>query len=225
VTRHALVVADGDVAERRTLDARWAGWADGVDLVVAADAGALRAEALGFRPDLVVGDADSLTEADVARFRATGIDIELASTDKDESDTELAVRAALSRGAQRLTIVGALGGRRFDHALANVSLLALPELATVPTVLLDASSRISLLRSRPASSGEARLDLRGPAGEIVTLLPWGGDVRVVTTTGLRYPLDDETLRVGPSRGLSNVRVGGDASVTIADGALLVIQVA
>src|SRR6187200_927580 len=104
---HTLVVADGDVAPRDRLDAAWPGWADGVEQVVAADGGLLRAWKLGFPPTLLVGDLDSLEQADIAAAADSGIEIVRAETDKDESDAELAALEAVRRGASRLTIVGA----------------------------------------------------------------------------------------------------------------------
>jgi thiamine pyrophosphokinase len=189
--------------------------------VVAADGGASRALDLGCRPDVVVGDGDSLGEAGLARLRAAGIALELAPVAKDESDTELAVLAAVRRGAERLTLLGALGGPRLDHALANVWLLAHPALAGVHVVILDGRTRVRLLTAGPA--GPAVAVIAGRPGDLVTLLPFGEDALGVTTSGLAYPLDCELLRVGPARGLSNVRTGPDACVSLRSGRLLVVE--
>ena len=149
----ALILADGDAPTRARLDTAWPDWADGIDLVIAADGGARHADDLGVVIDLWVGDGDSLGEAGLTALAATGVPIELSRPDKDETDTELAVRAALARGADRLVIVGALGGPRVDHALANVGLLALAELAGRPAVILEARSRISLVRAHRRARG------------------------------------------------------------------------
>jgi len=93
--KRALVVADGDVPGRAALDAAWPGWDAGVSLIVAADGGWDKAVSLGLRPDLLVGDADSLPEARFAALAAEGVPIERSPTDKDESDAELALLAAL----------------------------------------------------------------------------------------------------------------------------------
>ncbi len=58
----------------------------------------------------------------------------------------------------------------------------------------------------------------------MSLLPIGGDAHGITTDGFRYPLRDERLRTGPARGLSNVRTAPDASVTLREGRLLVVEV-
>ena len=218
---HALVVADGDVPSRAALDDAWPGWDDGVLLMVAADGGAVRAAAMGLIPAVVVGDLDSLDAAEVARLEATGIPIERTSVDKDESDAELAVLAAIARGAGRITVLGAFGGPRLDHALANVWLLSHPALRALDACLLDARVRIRLL---DATAGPVHATLAGRIGDLVTLLPFAGAASDITTAALRYPLAGETLEPGPARGLSNVRLEAVATVELRGGRLLVVEV-
>src|SRR6478736_3688568 len=217
----ALILVDGDAPTRARLDTAWPDWADGIDLVIAADGGARHAGDLGVVIDLWVGDGDSLGDAGLTALAATGVPIELSRPDKDETDTELAVRAALERGADALVIVGALGGPRVDHALANVSLLALADLAGRPAVILEMRSRISLMRA-PGPAGTVRTSLRGAPGDLVSLLPQGGDVDGVTTDGLTFPLSDEPLALGSTRGVSNVIGRRGATVAVRRGLLLVI---
>lgn len=221
---HALVLADGHVAPRAALDGAWPGWSDGIGLVVAADGGVRHAATLGVGIDRWVGDGDSVAADDLEHLARLGVSIERADPDKDESDTELAVVTALAAGATRLTIVGALGGARIDHAFANVALLALDALRGLDVRLVAADARIRLLRA-PGDGGRAvTVDLEGRIGDVVSLLPWGARVDGVTTAGLRYPLRDEALLAGPARGLSNVRVAAVARVTIRLGALVVVEV-
>lgn len=217
---HAILVGDGDVPARAALDAAWPGWDADAGLVVAADGGATRALAAGLLPDLVVGDADSLGPAGLEAVREAGIPVELAAVAKDESDLELAVLAAVARGATRLTILGALGGPRFDHALANAWLLAHPALVGQATVLLDAAIRVRLL---DASVSPASAVLRGRLGDLVSLFPFGADAAGVVTAGLSFPLRDEPLWFGPARGLSNVRADPEARVSLRAGRLLIVE--
>lgn len=220
---HILVVADGDVSAREELDAAWPGWADGASAVVAADGGFARSAALGLRPDVLVGDLDSLAPDGVAEAEASGARIVRRPTDKDESDAELALLEAVEMGATRITVLGAFGGPRLDHALANLWLLAHPALAPIDLVLLDAGARARLLTA-PGRAGEpVTQPLPGRLGAIVSLLPFGGDAGGVTTHGLRYPLRDEPLRIGPARGLSNVRVAQHAAVDLRQGRLLIVE--
>ena len=214
--RHALILADGSVPEPALLDLTWPGWSDGVDTLIAADGGARHAAALGRSIDLWVGDGDSLGAEGVARLVAAGVPVRRSPVDKDESDTELALLAALDGGAARVTILGALGGERVDHGLANIWLLGHPRLAGRDVRLLDATVRIRLV-------GPGRADLGGRVGDLISLFPFGGDALGLATEGLRYPLRDEALPSGPSRGLSNVRDAGDASLTVRSGRILVAE--
>lgn len=221
----ALVVADGDVPSRAALDASWPGWSDDVDLVVAADGGAVGAANVGFRVDLLVGDMDSIAPERLAEFRTSGVEVRTVPAEKDESDTELALVAALERGARSVTVLGAFGGPRLDHALANVGLLAMPSLAGVAVDLLDARTRVSAIVAPDEAGRSVERRLAGRVGDLVSLLPLGGDVEGIATTGLRYQLSGETLRAGPARGLSNVRTAAEAGVSVGRGFLVVVETA
>jgi thiamine pyrophosphokinase len=213
----ALVLADGEPVTKRGLDAAWPGWDHKARIVVAADGGARLADPLALRIDHWVGDGDSLGRDELDELRAAGVPIELVAADKDESDTELAVLAAVTRGATDVTILGGLGGPRLDHALANVALLGHPALQGKTARILADRSRVTLL------TGPATLELKGRIGDLVSLLPLGGDADGVTTDGLRFPLRDEQLKAGPARGLSNVRLTQVSRVRVVRGRLLVVE--
>jgi thiamine pyrophosphokinase len=219
----AIILADGDVAGRDQLDAAWPGWAEPGAIVIAADGGARHAAALGLAIDAWVGDGDSLGDDGIAELAVAGIPIERAPAEKDETDTELAVLAALRRGADTLAIVGALGGPRLDHALANLGLLALPDLAAHPTTVIAADARVRLVRAPDADGRVVSVALAGRVGDLVSLVPVGSDAIGLTTDGLHYPLRDETLHVGRTRGLSNVRIAPTASISLRRGWVLVVE--
>ena len=222
--RHALILADGDPPDAAALAASWPGWSEGIDLIIAADGGVRNAAGLGLGPvDLWVGDGDSLSAADREGLHGAGTPMELAAEGKDESDTELAVLAAVDRGARRLTVLSPFGGRRLDHAFANALLLGHPRLADLSVVLLAPTARVRLVRAPGPDGGPVTLTLDGRRGDLVSLLPFAGPAGGVTTNGLEYPLADEPLEVGPARGLSNVRLETTASVSLRNGSLLVVE--
>ncbi|MFL5680887.1 MAG: thiamine diphosphokinase [Chloroflexota bacterium] len=212
-----LVLADGERPTRRGLDEAWPGWDAAIDVVIAADGGAALASELGVHIDAWVGDGDSIDATLLDELRRSGTPVTLAPADKDESDTELALRAAVDRGATDITILGGLGGLRLDHALANVLLSTAAAFGDCAVRLIDDRTRVSLLR------GPVRLQLDGRAGDTVSLLPLGARVDAVTTTGLRYALSNEALEPGPARGLSNVRVAATAVVEARSGLLLIVE--
>lgn len=214
----AIVLADGEAVTRAGLEAAWPGWDRDVELVIAADGGARLADPLGISIDQWVGDGDSIEPAVEERLRVLGVPMRRAPQAKDESDTELALLAALDGGASDVTIIGALGGPRFDHAVANVGLLSHPRLAVGEARLLGPTTRVTLL------TGPDSREFAGRPGDIVSLLPFGADVEGVTTEGLVYPLRGEALGAGPARGLSNARTGDLARVHVGSGRLLVIEI-
>ncbi|CAN5478977.1 thiamine diphosphokinase [soil metagenome] len=220
---HILILADGDAPARAGLDTVWPGWDDAIAMVIAADGGARHADRLGVALDRWVGDGDSIDPDELERLQRAGIAADRSPEEKDESDTELAINEAIGLGATRLTIVGALGGPRLDHALANLGLLLLPGLTKIDVRVLDATARIRLLSATDTDGARPECSLPGRIGDMVSLLPVGADAVGVSTRGLRYPLADETLRVGRTRGLSNVREQLVAEVTLRGGRLLVVE--
>lgn len=206
-----VVVAAGDLArgDERLLD--------GAGLVVAADGGATALDRVGRRPDRLVGDLDSVAPELVERLVAAGTVLERHPVDKDASDTELAVSAALAAGAGEVVILGAAGGARLDHELATLLLLADPAHAGHDLRIVRGGTAVR------AVHGGGRLRLEGAVGDLVTLLAVGGDAVGVTATGVRWPLERETLALGRSRGLSNEIAAADASVGLERGALLVVE--
>jgi thiamine pyrophosphokinase len=217
----AIIVADGDVpSDEAQLRDVIAPDEDGPPLVIAADGGARKAAALGLAARLVIGDGDSLGPAEVADLRARGTEVMLFPAEKDESDTELAMREAIAAGARRIVILGAFGGARLDHSLANVALLALPEVEGRDVSLTDGAATVRLIGH---ADGPGELRLAGAPGDLVSLFPLDPTVEGIVTAGLRYPLHDEPLRLGPSRGLSNRLVETEAHVTTRRGRLLVVH--
>ncbi len=181
--------------------------------VIAADSGLAIAIALGLRVELVVGDLDSVDPDALEDARARGTAVEQHPVDKNATDVELALDAAVRLGARRIVVVGGLGGR-LDHLLGNVLVLASPRFAGVEIELLSGPLRVLVIRER------ARID--AAPGTLVSLLPVGGPARRVRTTGLRYPLADEDLEPGTTRGVSNVVTDSPATVELEAGTLLAV---
>jgi thiamine pyrophosphokinase len=192
----------------------------GAELVVAADGGALCALRLKLRPDVAVGDGDSLQAGTIEELARSNIPFVRVPADKDQSDLELAVREAIERGATELVILAALDGDRVEHSVANLLLLALPELVSLDARLVDERSTVRLLTADGHSS---QVELRGRERDFVSLFPWAGPAEGVTTQGLRFPLHDAALPPGPSRGLSNELVGDSATVRLRNGRLLIVH--
>jgi thiamine pyrophosphokinase len=205
----ALVFAGGEAPPEHRLE-----HLDRSAFVIAADSGLDHALALGFTAAVVVGDLDSVDPTALARARADGADVEPHPAEKDETDLELALRRAVALGRRRVTVVGG-GGGRHDHLLANALVLAHDDYADLELDALVGTARLAVIRSRAA--------LRGTPGSFVSLLPVGGTARGIRTEGLRYPLLDEELAPGTTRGVSNEFLDPVATVSLADGVLLAVQ--
>lgn len=187
------------------------------DLVIAADGGGRRLLGLGIAPHYLVGDLDSLPLETVARLVSAGCQLQRHPADKDATDTELAIALALDRGATHIDLVGATGGARLDHSLANVLLLAADWPASVRLRLVEPTATALVVRA-----GQS-VDVPGAVGDIVALLPLASPASGITTRGLRYALAGEDLAFGRARGVSNVMTAPVASISLAAGILLVIH--
>ena len=212
-------MADGSLSAANP-DASWLATSDGSrPLVIAADGGANNARRLGLRPDLIIGDLDSLPADAVAQYRRDGVEVTAHPAEKDASDTELAVAEALRRGADEVVILAALGGERPEHTLANILLLSLPQLAGRAALLVDGPSSVRVL----GVAGAQQLTIHGSPTDFVSLLPLTETVTGVTTGGLRYALNGALLGQGSSRGLSNEMTASAATVAVSGGRLAVIH--
>src|SRR3989440_10576685 len=208
---HVVIFAGGTLRPGKAVQAAIAS----ADLVIAADSGAASALHHGCRPAISVGDFASLDPLTAQQLQEQGSRVVPVHAEKDETDTELAIQTAIDQGATSITILGWLGGERFDHTMANILLLAGFE--TVPIRLVDGPSICWLLR------GPGRTSIEGQVDDLLSLLPLTGDATCVSTQGLYYPLHSETLRFGKPRGVSNVLTEEHAEVSLEGGLLLIIR--
>jgi len=184
-------------------------------VLIGADSGALFLIEQGYRPDIAIGDFDSVTAEELERIKDnSGKTIQCDPIDKNFTDTEMAFRLALDMKPTNIVLLGALG-TRFDHSLANVHLLALADENGVAASIADATNRISLI------SQDAYVDrLEHPQ---VSLLPLSHAVTGITLEGFQYSLGDATLTIGQSLGISNVLLQERGMIRLKQGRLLVIQ--
>lgn len=204
----ALIVLGGD-APGRALLSRCMGESD---LTIAADRGLEALDAAGLAPDLLVGDMDSVDPAVLARYEGRVPERRLCAV-KDDTDGVDALDLAVARGAEEITLLGALGGR-LDHALANLMLLVRAHRRGAWAQILTERDRIVRV--------DGRLSLSGAVGDTVSLLPLG-EARGVTLEGFFYPLQDATLTSDYPLGVSNVVTGDPARVRVTQGDLLLFH--
>lgn len=182
--------------------------------IIAADSGYEHAISSGHQPHLLVGDMDSISATHLADARVLGIDIEEHPSDKDLTDTEIAIAAAATRGATAITIVAG-GGDRFDHVIGLLHSLASFSSRALTTVFIG-TARISFATPDDVHT------INTAVNDTVSLIPLGGDV-VVSTTGLQWDLTNETLHAFASRGVSNRATHTTITVHATAGTLAIIQ--
>lgn len=175
-------------------------------LIIAADAGFLQLRKRGYRPDLVVGDFDSLGEL------PEGEQLIRHSPEKDDTDMFLAAREALARGVRNLVIYGGLGGRP-DHEYANLQLLAFLATYGARGFLVGRGWVWTAIQS-------TGLDFDAAQRGTISVFAHGGAAEGVTLTGLRYPLENYRLTCELPLGVSNEFTGRSARVSVRDGLLL-----
>jgi len=208
---HIVIFAGGTIRPGKAVDKAVAQ----AERIIAADSGAVAALGHGHIPAGVVGDLDSLDAIVQQQLRAAGSEFIQAPVEKNETDTELAVQIAIGQGATEITLLGALGGERFDHTMANVFLLA--DYETVPIRIVNGPSTCWLLR------GPGQTAITGCVGDLLSLLPLTSEASGVRTENLYYPLHGEILHFGKPRGVSNVLTHEHAAVSLEKGMLLIIH--
>lgn len=212
---HAIVIANGapsDLPGAGELPATDV--VPTADVVIAADGGAANARRLGLWPTVVIGDMDSIDAGLRTELENAGTEFVRHPVKKDATDLELALRHAVRAEADRITLVGAFGGRT-DQTLANVFLLTADFLAGVRIHLVGAAWEAWVVRDGVTFAGEV--------GDVVSLIPLSPRVTRVTTEGLYWPLDGADMVFASTLGISNQMLADNAGVEIADGILLVVH--
>lgn len=203
--KSAILFANGQVTEREIAIAK----ENRFDLVVAADGGISNAERFGFVPDTVVGDFDSLPPDSQKRFPDTRF-VHLPS--QEQCDLEKALIFCEKEGITAVTLLGATGNR-LDHTLGNLSLFTRYD-GDLALRILTPEAEVFIVREHK--------ELEGVPGQGVSLVPMG-KARLVTTTGLKYPLSGETLAFGQREGTSNEFSSNHCTVSLTGGLLFLFR--
>lgn len=177
------------------------------DLVIAADRGWDNALANGFRPDLLVGDMDSIAAV------PDGVEVLRVPAVKDDTDTQLAIECAIERGAERITLAGQLSGRA-DHTLSALFMLENLHRRRIAAELVDERNRV-----RVAQNESIELPKRGY--RYFGVLSLGATT--FTARGCRYEVDNVTLRRSEPYAVSNEITGECAHLTFNGDPVFVVE--
>lgn len=180
------------------------------DYLIAADGGYDYVKQMQMIPNLVIGDMDSVAEETFQKE----VPVMKLPTEKDDTDMLAAIKEGLAAGCKEFVIYGALGGERIDHSFANIQCLLYLHHHGAKGVLYGVHDRIELLcnekRIYPAS-------MRG----IFSAFAFGGDAKGVTEQGLKYSLQDATIKMEFPIGISNEFIGQESMIEVRDGKLLI----
>lgn len=188
------------------------------DFVIGADSGYLTAKRFGVTPDLLVGDFDSLDSSLLKGDELDDIEKIKVSPIKDDTDTQLAVDIAISRGASRIILIGGLGGRA-DHTLSNIFLLEHISEKGIEASMSDGKNRIGILMA----DGEKKSVKITKNFEYVSLVSLTDLCRGVSVKGVFYPLENAEITRKYSYAVSNRITDEYAEISLTDGKMLIIE--
>ena len=183
------------------------------DFYIFCDAGLKHREALGIKPNLIIGDFDSYPKEEALKQGAETI---VLPCEKDDTDTVFAVKEGMRRGFSEFLLLGVIG-QRLDHTIGNVSILLMLDEAGRHGMIVDDYSEMSLVGQAPTYIDESF--------SYFSVLNISGKAEGVTIEGAKYPLKDAVISCDYQYGVSNeVLAGKRATVSVADGRLLLIKV-
>lgn len=187
------------------------------DYVVAVDRGADTLYALGMTPHEIVGDLDSASPAAIAAYRNNpAVHMEIHKAEKDETDTELALMAAVRNGCGQADMLGALGGR-MDHAIANIHLLYEYFKQGLKVCIYDERNKLYLLNQA------ARFDRSKLYGTYISFLPLTEEIKGLTLIGFKYPLKNREILLGTSLCISNELAEDEGLMELQSGVLICVE--
>ncbi|AEM78872.1 thiamine diphosphokinase [Thermoanaerobacter wiegelii] len=205
-----LIISNGDIKDYNFYEKLL----KDVDMVICADGGANHAYQMKIKPDLIIGDFDSIKEEILEFYENEGVRIEKFPPMKDETDTQLAMLKAIELGATDVTFMGVIG-ERFDHSYANLSLLLYLLNRNIKGKIVNEKNEIYLINKF--------IEVEGKKGELLSLLPYSKEVKGIYTKGLFYGLSGQSMDLEMPYGISNVFTEDKATIEIEEGLLLVIK--
>jgi thiamine pyrophosphokinase len=188
------------------------------DFFICADGAVSYIFKLGFSPDLVIGDFDSISKKDLEQIKQKKIQRLKYPRKKNETDFELAVNEALEKGFEEILIFGFMGDR-LDHLTANILFLARikKDNKKINLKIIEGKKEMYVI--------DRKLVLKGKKGDLVSIIPLIGNTEGISTKGLEYKLLNESLNLGFTRGVSNVMKDPFAKIYLKKGIVLIVHFA
>ncbi len=185
--------------------------------IIAVDKGLEALYQLNKIPNHVVGDFDSVSKEVLQYYQENKkVNFHPYYPEKDNTDTDIAIQLAIQLNSSAITIIGALG-KRMDHAIANIHVLKYALEAKIPCQIVDAHNRIYLIDSNYTFYQDKIF------GSYISFIPLTTTVEGITLNGFKYPLENSSLSIGLSLGISNEVIEKVATIEVKKGILVAIE--
>lgn len=184
------------------------------DIIIAADSGYRNAALMDIRPNILLGDFDSLPREEL-NDAADGTEVMTVPAEKDFTDTQMAIKVALERGASEIILIGGLGGR-LDHTLSNIAILRSLHTSGIRAVITDGRNRVRYMKN------DSIILLRS-GFKYFSLIALSDRVKGVSLEGCKYPLKNATITANDQYAVSNEIDGNCAFISLKKGEVLIIE--
>lgn len=184
------------------------------ETIIAADKGLEALNKINVMPNYIIGDFDSVNKTTLNQYENKNIEITYLKPEKDFTDTHMAIKLAIEKRAKHITIIGATG-TRMDHTLANIHALNEALQNNVPTEIINENNRIMLINKK------AKL-IKNTNYKYVSIIPLTTKITGVTLEGFKYNIENATINLGESIGVSNEQIEQEALIEIKEGIAILI---
>lgn len=184
------------------------------ETIIAADKGLEALNKINVMPNYIIGDFDSVNKTTLNQYKDKNIEITYLKPEKDFTDTHMAIKLAIEKRAKHITIIGATG-TRMDHTLANIHILNEALQNNVPTEIINENNRIMLINRK------AKL-IKNTNYKYVSIIPLTTKITGVTLKGFKYNIENTTINLGESIGVSNEQIEQEALIEIKEGIAILI---
>ena len=186
-----------------------------IDKIIVADKGLEILNKINLIPNYIIGDFDSVCESILNKHKEKDVEILKLNPEKDYTDTHMALKLAIELKSNQIYILGALG-KRMDHAIANIHILKEALDNNISCKIVDKNNEIELITS-------GTNELKNSEYKYISLIPLTTNVTGITLKGFKYLLNDATLEIGHSIGVSNEIISDKAEIIIDTGILIMIK--
>lgn len=185
------------------------------DIIIAVDKGLEVLDKLNIEPKYIVGDFDSINEDILIKYKKMPIEIVKLNPEKDLTDTHSAINLAIDLKSTDIVILGAIG-TRLDHTIANIHILKIAIDKNVNIKIVNETNEITLIDKNVRVYKDKNY-------KYISLIPLTTKVEKVSLRGLKYPLNNKTLYIGDSLGISNEQIEEMADISLENGIIILIK--